>query len=139
MRRVLLLLVRSSPLRAQLRQGPDPDASQNSPLFDGVIEPCTALLDVVAQLDPEVDQLVCNGPEPVRQYLIPQLVREELDIPQILLRYYDLSKVSPFESASDEFDLEARQMTSRLETLSEGVFFSRFSTFFIFHHYFMVI
>ncbi|KAE9419230.1 hypothetical protein Angca_004832, partial [Angiostrongylus cantonensis] len=119
MRRVLLLLVRSSPLRAQLRQGPDPDTSQNSPLFDGVIEPCTALLDVVAQLDPEVDRLVCNGPEPLRQYLIPQLVREELDIPQILLSYYDLSKVSAFESTSDEFDLEARQMTSRLETLSE--------------------
>uniref|UniRef100_A0A0K0CYJ9 Ion_trans_2 domain-containing protein n=1 Tax=Angiostrongylus cantonensis TaxID=6313 RepID=A0A0K0CYJ9_ANGCA len=52
------------------------------------------LLDVVAQLDPEVDRLVCNGPEPLRQYLIPQLVREELDIPQILLSYYDLSKAA---------------------------------------------
>ncbi|KAJ1368106.1 hypothetical protein KIN20_029173 [Parelaphostrongylus tenuis] len=96
-------------------------------------------LDVVTQLDPEIDRLVCNGPESVRQYLIPQLVREELDIPQILLRYYDLSKISAFESTSEEFDLEARQMSLRLETLSEGVFVSRFLVFLQFYHYFIII
>ncbi|VDO20904.1 unnamed protein product [Haemonchus placei] len=89
-------------------------------LFDGVVEPATAFLDVVAGLDPDLDRVVCFGPEPIRQYLIPQLVREDLQIPFILLNYYDLSKISAVQSTSDDFDEEARQMTSSLEELSEG-------------------
>ncbi|KJH46654.1 hypothetical protein DICVIV_07262 [Dictyocaulus viviparus] len=128
MRRVLLLLVKPSPLRAQLRATVDDSdsAEQSAALFDGVLEPsCTALLNAVAELDPKIDRIICNGPEPIRQHLIPQIVREELDIPQILLNYYDLSKINDFESTSGEFDLDARQMSLRLGTLTEGQFSSK--------------
>lgn len=152
MRRVLLLLVRPQPLRAQLRvrqQTPADDVHQTTTatnpatttatsttaaaptaalLYDGGVEPMAAFLDAVAGLDPDYDRVVCAGPEPIRQYLIPQIVREELEVPPVLLKYFDLSKVtsnsdSSATSASSEvdFDEEARVMTSRLDTLSEGL------------------
>ncbi|KAL6729527.1 hypothetical protein Aduo_000574 [Ancylostoma duodenale] len=151
MRRVLLLLVRPQPLRAQLRvrqQNPADDV-QTTPatttttttatttnsttsavlLYDGGVEPSAAFLDAVASLDPDYDRVVCSGPEPIRQYLIPQIVREELEVPPVLLTYYDLSKVTSNSDSSGatsvaassevDFDEEARVMTSRLDTLSE--------------------
>lgn len=123
---MLLLLVRSSPLRAQLLRRPASPDEPAALLFDGVVESAAAAFaDVVAGLDVELDRLVCYGPEPIRQHLIPQLVREELAIPPLLLNYYDLRKVSsssPLEpSASDDFEHEASQMTSRLDALSEGL------------------
>ncbi|EYC45358.1 hypothetical protein Y032_0431g1331 [Ancylostoma ceylanicum] len=98
-------------------------------LYDGSVEPSAAFLDAVAGLDPDYDRVVCAGPEPIRQYLIPQIVREELEVPPVLLTYYDLSKVtsnsdssgatSATASSEVNFDEEARLMTSRLDTLSE--------------------
>ncbi|KAK6727120.1 hypothetical protein RB195_005052 [Necator americanus] len=64
--------------------------------------------------------------QPIRQHLIPQIVREELEVPPALLTYYDLSKIpsdtdsSTAAVSSDlDFDEEARLITSRLEALSE--------------------
>ncbi|KIH58226.1 hypothetical protein ANCDUO_11570 [Ancylostoma duodenale] len=100
-------------------------------LYDGGVEPSAAFLDAVASLDPDYDRVVCSGPEPIRQYLIPQIVREELEVPPVLLTYYDLSKVTSNSDSSGatsvaassevDFDEEARVMTSRLDTLSEGL------------------
>ncbi|WKX90764.1 hypothetical protein Q1695_009533 [Nippostrongylus brasiliensis] len=131
MRRVLLLLVKPSPLKAQLRaplvateqpSADSPAASPPPPLFDGTVEPAAALVDLLAGLDPQHDRLVCFGPEPIRQHLIPQLIREELSIPSSLLNYYDLSKINTvIDCSSDQFDDEARQLSSCLQSLSEGL------------------
>ncbi|VDM66998.1 unnamed protein product [Strongylus vulgaris] len=116
----------------QQQQQANPVAASNPPatllLYDGTVEPSTTFLNTVANLDPDYDRIVCMGPEPIRQYLIPQIVREELEVPPALLTYYDLSKVLTSNSdsftipSSDvDFDEEARLMTSRLEMLSEGL------------------
>uniref|UniRef100_A0A1I7WSB2 RRM domain-containing protein n=1 Tax=Heterorhabditis bacteriophora TaxID=37862 RepID=A0A1I7WSB2_HETBA len=106
------LLARPSPLRVLLRPVNDPSTA-----FSGPLEPIGPFLDALDILGPEIS-LVCSGPDSIRQLIIPQAIREEVQIPNVLLNYFDLSRLFS-EPLSEDFEKECEEIELRLQNVTE--------------------
>ena len=63
---------------------------------------------------------MCSNPEPLRQYVLPQIVKESLPVPEVLLHYIDLAEMDD-TLIPEEMEQECEQIQLRVEAASPGM------------------